>query len=59
MSDLLPTVTYKPAEYDVAERKTVDHESTREDLANFIMEYLYSDVSIRFLLLSLRLNNTR
>ncbi|KIP09624.1 hypothetical protein PHLGIDRAFT_28970 [Phlebiopsis gigantea 11061_1 CR5-6] len=43
MKDLLPTVICKPAEYAVAERRTIDHKSTREDLADFIMEYLYSD----------------
>lgn len=46
MKDLLPTIQYPPAEYDTAERRTVAHESTREDVAEFIMEYLYSDVSV-------------
>lgn len=46
MKELLSTIQYPPAEYDTAERRTVAHESTRQDVAEFIMEYLYSDVSV-------------
>lgn len=45
MTELLPKKQYEPAEYNPAARKTVEHPSTREDLAEFIEEYLYSDVS--------------
>ena len=59
MDELLPTKQYPPAEYDVAKRRTVPHDSTREDVAEFIMEYLYSDVSslslASYLLLGLHL----
>lgn len=46
LEGLLPTETYEPAEYDSAERKTVPHASTREDIADFILEYFYSDVRV-------------
>ena len=45
--DLLPARTYKPASYDPARKKFVDHESTMEDVADFVAEYISSDVSVR------------
>lgn len=45
MEALLPTVTYLPAGYDTAEKKMLSYPSEREDVADFITEYLYSDVS--------------
>lgn len=45
MKALLPTVTYQPADYHTAEKKMLSYPSAREDVADFITEYLYSDVS--------------
>ena len=44
-SGLLPERTFTPADYDPAPRKFVDHESTMEDVAEFVAEYINSDVS--------------
>jgi RNA-dependent RNA polymerase len=41
---LLPTRIEEPAEYDPAKRKTLTHPSTQQDVADFVTEYLYSDV---------------
>ncbi|KAI1797790.1 RdRP-domain-containing protein [Ganoderma leucocontextum] len=41
--DMLPPRTYKPASYDPAQKKLVDHESTMEDVADFVAEYISSD----------------
>ena len=41
---MLPQFVYKPAEYGKAERKKLDRPSTRLDVADFLTEYLYSDV---------------
>lgn len=49
LDGLIPTEIYEPAEYASAERKTVPHISTRADIAEFIIEYFYSDVSLIFL----------
>ncbi|EKM55555.1 uncharacterized protein PHACADRAFT_161565 [Phanerochaete carnosa HHB-10118-sp] len=43
LEGLLPTEIYEPAEYASAQRKTVPHTSTRRDVADFILEYFYSD----------------
>ncbi|KZT06877.1 RdRP-domain-containing protein [Laetiporus sulphureus 93-53] len=43
MPDLHPRRTYAAASYDPAKRKTVDHESTIEDVADFVAEYINSD----------------
>ena len=45
MKELLPTVRYTPADYDTAQKKLLPYPSEREDVADFITEYLYSDVS--------------
>lgn len=45
MKGLLPTITYIPADYDTAEKKVLERPSVRADVADFITEYLYSDVS--------------
>lgn len=44
MPGMLPPRAYEPASYDPAPRKLVDHESTMEDVADFVAEYINSDV---------------
>ena len=44
--DLKPKETYPPASYEPAPRRMVDHESTMDDVADFIVDYINSDVSI-------------
>ncbi|PIL32054.1 RNA-dependent RNA polymerase [Ganoderma sinense ZZ0214-1] len=41
--DLLPPRTYKPASYDPARKKLVDHECTMNDVADFVAEFISSD----------------
>ncbi|KAI0341621.1 RdRP-domain-containing protein [Trametopsis cervina] len=43
LEKMLPTVTYDPAEYAPGEKRILDRPSTRQDIANFVTEYLYSD----------------
>ncbi|KZT74711.1 RdRP-domain-containing protein [Daedalea quercina L-15889] len=43
MPELRPRRLHKPASYEPAERKLVDHDSTMEDVADFIAEYISSD----------------
>ncbi|KAI0724458.1 RdRP-domain-containing protein [Cerioporus squamosus] len=40
---LLPEKTFYPADYEPAPKKFVDHESTMEDVAEFVAEYISSD----------------
>lgn len=46
LDSLLPTITHPPAEYDTAVRRTLDHPCTQQDIADFVTEFLYSDVSV-------------
>ncbi len=48
---LLPTRTYAPANYNPAKRKLLDRPSTMQDVAEFVTEYITSDVSIVNILL--------
>lgn len=41
-----PTIQYPAAEYEPAPKKYVDHPATMTDVAEFVMEYINSDVSI-------------
>ncbi|KAJ3575291.1 hypothetical protein NP233_g1206 [Leucocoprinus birnbaumii] len=41
---LIPMRYFEPAKYPAAERKTLDRPSTMEDVADFVMEYIISDV---------------
>ncbi|TFY68358.1 hypothetical protein EVJ58_g1048 [Rhodofomes roseus] len=43
MRELHPSRAYEPASYEPAKRKLVDHESTMEDVADFVAEYISSD----------------
>ena len=45
-AELLPSRTYAPAAYEPTKRKLVDHDSTIADVADFVAEYITSDVSI-------------
>lgn len=45
LPEFRPTACYPPAKYDPAPRKEVDHPSTMKDVADFVMEYIISDVS--------------
>lgn len=42
---MLPGKVNEPAEYGKVERKVLDRPSTRHDLADFVTEFLYTDVS--------------
>lgn len=42
--EFTPSRKHDPAIYPPAERKLVDHPSTMEDVADFVMEYINSDV---------------
>ena len=43
--NLIPVRTFHPASYTPASKKLVDHDSTMEDVAEFVAEYISSDVS--------------
>ncbi|KAF9265704.1 RdRP-domain-containing protein [Marasmius fiardii PR-910] len=43
-SELLPTQNEKPASYDEVRTLTLDRESNMEDVCDFVVEYIYSDV---------------
>lgn len=43
--DLMPRTTYEPASYAPAPKKLVDHPSTMADVADFVAEFINSDVS--------------
>ena len=45
LPEFRPTIRHPPANYDSAPRKEVDHPSTMADVADFVMEYISSDVS--------------
>lgn len=47
--DLRPTRTCDPANYEPAKRRLLDHESTMNDVADFVAEYISSDVSVGLL----------
>jgi D-aminopeptidase len=42
-----PTRIYTPAKYNPVLKKLLDHPSTMADVAEFVMEYINSDVSCR------------
>ena len=43
---LMPAVTYPPAAYEPAQRKELhDHESTMDDVADFVADFISSNVS--------------
>jgi hypothetical protein len=50
LRDFMPKNTYSPANYEPAQRKELDRVSTMSDVADFVMEYISSDVCILFLL---------
>lgn len=46
LRELMPKKTYEPAAYTPAEWHTLNRPSTMADVADFVTEYIYSDVSI-------------
>ncbi|EKM60969.1 uncharacterized protein PHACADRAFT_168316 [Phanerochaete carnosa HHB-10118-sp] len=46
LDPLLPPRTYLPASYTPAEKKLLDRPSTMKDVADFVMEYINSDVRV-------------
>ncbi|KAF9478036.1 RNA-dependent RNA polymerase [Pholiota conissans] len=44
LPEFTPTKNHPPARYDPAPKKKVDHPSTMDDVADFVMEYIISDV---------------
>ncbi|TCD63993.1 hypothetical protein EIP91_004695 [Steccherinum ochraceum] len=43
LPSMLPRQTYDPAPYTAAGRKELDRRSTMQDVADFVVEYIYSD----------------
>lgn len=43
---MLPRQTYQAAEYNPAKRKTLKRPAERQDIIDFVAEYIYSDVSL-------------
>lgn len=43
---LMPTRTFAPADYAPAPKKTLDRPSTMQDVADFVVDYINSDVGI-------------
>ena len=50
LRDFMPKQMYEPANYEPAKRKELDRASTMRDVADFVMEYISSDVCIPLLL---------
>ena len=46
---LMPQCSSPPAQYTPAERKILDRPSTMEDVADFVTEYISSDVSLKLI----------
>lgn len=46
LRDFEPTITHEPANYEPAKRKELRSPSTMRDVADFVMEYISSDVRI-------------
>lgn len=52
---LLPTVYFEPANYEgMGTREFEDREATIDDICDFVVEYIHSDVLVRFLLVAMR-----
>ena len=49
MPELLPRVNYEPAAYDPAPKKLLDRPSTIDDIADFVADYVNSDVRLQSL----------
>lgn len=46
LPELKPRTTHPPAQYKPAEKKLLDRPCTMDDVADFVTEYIYSDVSL-------------
>ena len=46
VEEMLPAIVNGPAEYNAAERKVLNRPATIKDIAEFVTEYIYSDVSL-------------
>jgi RNA-dependent RNA polymerase len=46
LKDLHPSQNIPPAEYEPAEKKQLERPSTMEDVAEFVADYINSDVSV-------------
>ncbi len=46
LESLRPRRTYAPAAYDPAQKMLLDRPSTMQDVADFVTEYINSDVSV-------------
>lgn len=52
---LLPTEYVEPANYEgMGTREFEDREATIDDICDFVVEYIHSDVLVRFLLVAVR-----
>lgn len=45
LKDLYPSQNFPPAKYDPAPRKLLEQPSTMDDVADFVADYISSDVS--------------
>ncbi len=45
-SNLFPEKAQQPARYDEVQRFELDHDSTIDDVINFVVEFINSDVSL-------------
>lgn len=50
LPEFTPENTYSPASYEAAPKRLLDRPSTMADVAEFVMEYINSDVRIVFLI---------
>lgn len=49
LPEFFPAQTYEPALYNPAPKKVLDRPSTMDDVADFVVDYINSDVSVSFL----------
>ena len=58
VAGMIPKQLYVPAEYDPAKRWILDRPSTVQDIVDFIVEYIYSDVRLRFPITTLLISDS-
>ena len=46
VEEMLPEITYEPADYSPARRRLLENPSTQQDIVDFIVDYILSDVSL-------------
>lgn len=56
LPEFKPSITRPPALYNPAPKKILERPSTMDDVAEFFMEYITSDVGLYFIHMLIRLN---